>query len=601
MRIRLLMITIASVLAVLGATSCVHEFTVVDYSFEFVAEVSYDDSANEHRLTLTRKSGLEDNEYRIAFSMDGDNTVSLKNKDGRSYEGSMTERFSDISARIYTLETLSPGEHTLEMEISTKEYKQSLSVVFNVEDFSFEFDGKVLFDENTKGHALELTLKQGASADRYTISFTVDNKEPRTTYQVTFEDTLTRTYDLPELEPGEHTVNVLITTDKHSQEMDIPYSVNDYSFEIKAEIEYDSSKLSHKLFLTLEKGSRDENYTIAYTVDGGHSVKLTDISGRELSASFSENFKDVTIRTYSMSRAGIGKHTMKLVISTKDYYQVIEVPYQVKAIPFAIHTQINTAEPAGTKLMLSLKEGDNATTYDVSIKYDGEVIKGYSTAEVNFSSTPIKTLVLPLLRPGKHNVTVEVTDGYTTESETLNYSEPVRHPYVDITLTHNDSNGKHLATVADNPYGIELTIKTMLTITGKSTFCVTTYADSYWDIEYESKTKLMSDSSTLTDDYRNTTVTIIDRDALAAKMTSSYEMSNILKEYGYDGDGENSSYYWWEKSGQERAYYNITKEELKVDISGEKVTGVTLRVKNQIGAMTLNGKSNSSGTTNLTL
>ena len=44
-----------------------------------------------------------------------------------------------------------------------------------------------------------------------------------------------------------------------------------------------------------------------------------------------------------------------------------------------------------------------------------------------------------------------------------------------------------------------------------------------------------------------------------------------------------------------------TKEELKIDISGEKVSGVTIRVKNNIGTMKLNGKSNSSGTTSITL
>ena len=50
-----------------------------------------------------------------------------------------------------------------------------------------------------------------------------------------------------------------------------------------------------------------------------------------------------------------------------------------------------------------------------------------------------------------------------------------------------------------------------------------------------------------------------------------------------------------------KAYYVLKEESLKIDITGEKVTGVTLRVKNQIGTMTLNGKSNSSGTTNITL
>ena len=78
-------------------------------------------------------------------------------------------------------------------------------------------------------------------------------------------------------------------------------------------------------------------------------------------------------------------------------------------------------------------------------------------------------------------------------------------------------------------------------------------------------------------------------------------MSNVMEYCCNPGDGENSDQIWWQSFKQERAYYKITKEELKIEISGEKVTGVTLRVKNEIGAMTLNGKSNSSGTTNITL
>ena len=38
--------------------SCVHEFAVIDNSFEFAAEITYDSQADERRLTLTRKNGL---------------------------------------------------------------------------------------------------------------------------------------------------------------------------------------------------------------------------------------------------------------------------------------------------------------------------------------------------------------------------------------------------------------------------------------------------------------------------------------------------------------------------------------------------------------
>lgn len=582
-------------------TSCVQELVVTDHSFEFTAEVTYDESEDLHRLTLTRVSGLEENEYDIAFTLDGQSGVSLTDMDGRVHEGSFSERFADVSARTYTISKMVPGEHTLSLDISTEEYRQQIGIVMVVEDFSFDFDTKVIFDENSKTHSLEVTLKDGSPADSYTIAFTIDNKEPRKTYQEEFSESLTRTYAMSELAPGEHTVNILISTKKHTQKVDIPFTVNDYSFEVKADIEYDSDNLSHILFLTLTKGSRDELYTVSYTVDGGHSVKLTDASGRELGASFSENFKDATVRSYDMSRAGKGKHTMKIIVSTKDHFQELEIPYEIQAIPFSIHAEMNTQESAGTKMMLSLKEGDKSTTYDVKILYDGETYKGYDNVKVNFSSTPMKTLNLPLLRPGKHDVSVEVTDGYTTENVILNYSEPVRHPYVDITLKHNDSNGRHEAVIGDNPYGIELTLKTMLTLTGTSTYCTSTFEYYDSDITYKTKTKLLSDSSTSSKQYDDITVSLIDRDALAVKMTSSYEMSNVMTYFPGQGDGECVGVDEWRCTGTERAYYVIKKEELKIDISGEKVTGVTLRIKNEIGSMTLNGKSNSSGTTNVNL
>ena len=78
-------------------------------------------------------------------------------------------------------------------------------------------------------------------------------------------------------------------------------------------------------------------------------------------------------------------------------------------------------------------------------------------------------------------------------------------------------------------------------------------------------------------------------------------MSNIMTYFPGEGDGECVGIDEYRCTGQERSYYKITKEDLKIDINGEKVTGVTLRVKNQIGTMTLNGKSNNSGTTNISL
>ena len=577
--------------------SCVHEFAVIDNSFEFAAEITYDSQADERRLTLTRKSGAEGNHYKVAFTLDGESTMTLTDGDGMTIEGFFNESFDDVSSRTYTMSRISPGEHTLNIEITTEEFSQSLAVTFVVEDFSFEFDTKVIFDHKSKTHSLEVTLKEGIPTDTYTIAFTVDNKEPRKTYQETFTDAIVKTFDLPLQESGEHTVNLQITTSKHSQKADLPYKVNDYSFKMQADIEYDAENLSHILFLTLLQGSRDETYTVSYTVDGGHGVKLISEEGKELGASFTESFKDATVRSYDLSRAEKGKHTMKMIISTSDFSQVLEIPYAVDALPFSIHAEMDTSGSSSV-MMLTLKEGDTATEYNTSIILDGKTI---ASPKVNFSRSPIYRYTLPTTRPGKHDISVQLTDGYTVEKTSVSFSEPIRHPYIDITLKYNENSGKHIAEIGSNPYDISLDLATALTIKGNARVCTSTYEYYESDITYVTKSKTMSDSNTASGIYGGDAVTLIDRDALAAKMTSSYEMSNVMEYCCNPGDGENSDQIWWQSFKKERAYYYIVEESLKIDISGEKVPGVTLRIKNNIGAMTLNGKSNSSGTTNINL
>ena len=578
--------------------SCVQEMTIIDNSFEFAAEVTYDDSSDRHQLTLTRKSGAESNQYKIAFSDDIESSLSLTDPSGMSYEGYFKDSFNETSAKTYTLSKVSPGEHTLTIDITTAEYAQSLSVTYLVEDFSFEFDTKILFDENTKTHSLEVTLKEGRPTDTYTVSFTIDNQEPRKNYQETFTDAIVKTYTLAVQEPGEHTVNLQISTHKHSQKIDLPYIVNDYSFKVQADIEYDSDNLSHVLFLSLLRGSRDETYTISYTVDGGHSVKLISESGKELGASFTENFKDATIRSYDLSRAGKGKHNMQMIVSTKDYSQTLEIPYAVDALPFTIHAEMDTSGSSSSVMMLTLKEGDSATEYNATIQIDDKTV---ATPKVNFSKSPIYKYSLPTTRPGKHDVSVQLTDGYTVEKESVNYNEPVRHPYLDIKLKYNENSGKHYAEIGSNPYDISLKFVTSLTLKGQTTVCK--YDPSIWgEKRYETKTKTMSDSNTASGIYGGNSVTLIDRDALVTKLTGSFESSDVV-EYFYDPGygGEDSGREWYENTGTERAYYVLKEETLKIDVTGEKVTGVTLRITNNIGQMTINGKSSSSGTTNVSL
>ena len=380
------------------------------------------------------------------------------------------------------------------------------------------------------------------------------------------------------------------------------FPVTDNSFEFAAQVVFDMEQNAHRLTLTKVSGCSQEEYTIAFSIDGEAQAGLTGKDGRVYDSPFTESFSQVFVRTYTLPQLPLGGHVLRLTVSTGYHRQELEVPFEVTSVPFSIHSEVSTLSAEGTALLLSLTDGDAAASYQVTVAVDGMAVDGMGPLEADFSSTPIMTLFLPLQRPGRHEVSVTVTDGLTTDSSVLPYTEPVRHPWLDIALRHDGQSGWHVAEVGDNPYGIALSLDTSLSITGRSTFCISTYEYYYTDITYSSKVKTMSDSHSSHDVHDVETVPLIDRDALAARMTASYETSNRMERFYDPGvGGEDSGREWWEKTGTERAYYSITREDLSVGISAEHVEGVTLRVTNRIGKMLLNGEQTASGETHMTL
>ena len=130
-------------------SSCIHEFPVTDYSFEFSAQVVYDDDNDQHRLTLTKVMGACEDDYKVVFTLDGEAALSLTDMNGRSYEGVMNESFKDINTRTYTLSDVKSGEHTLTLEISSENYSQTIETEFTVMDYTFVFDCSVDFDKES--------------------------------------------------------------------------------------------------------------------------------------------------------------------------------------------------------------------------------------------------------------------------------------------------------------------------------------------------------------------------------------------------------------------------------------------------------------------
>mgnify|MGYP003293849368 CR=1 FL=1 len=100
--------------------SCIQEVNVTDHSFDFSGVVVYDHEADQHRLTLTCAKNSGADNYNIAFSLDGENVITLTDMEGRTHQDSFKESFTDTDSHTYILSETAVGSHLLQLTISTK-------------------------------------------------------------------------------------------------------------------------------------------------------------------------------------------------------------------------------------------------------------------------------------------------------------------------------------------------------------------------------------------------------------------------------------------------------------------------------------------------
>ena len=187
----------------------------------------------------------------------------------------------------------------------------------------------------------------------------------------------------------------------------------------------------------------------------------------------------------------------------------------------------------------------------------------------------------------------------TSKTYTVNFVEPIRHPQVQITLKHDDKSGYHIAMIGDNPYGIQVDFGVSLELKGKSSFYHE--EEDYWWRTPEYKYLTETDKQTISTSGTNTSVNLTDRDGIAKRITSQWETSYIWASVSTPGGGEDSGNDYTYLSGSTPSFYQIYQENLSITVNGEKISGITLKVTNEIGKMTLNGKESLSGTISISL
>ena len=375
------------------------------------------------------------------------------------------------------------------------------------------------------------------------------------------------------------------------------YPVTDHSFDFSGVVVYDQDADQHRLTLTCNKPSGADEYNVAFLLDNESIITLTDVSGRTYQEFLKVSCSETATHTFQLSEVPVGTHLLQLTISTDEFSQSIEIPYEVLRQKYDIHAEVSTVGAKNSTLMMSLADGDTKYIYDVVVSIDDEEI---ISQEIDFAQTPIASIDLPdTIRPQEHTLTLTVNDSMTDKEYTLKFTEPVRHPNLDVTLEHDTESGYHVAIIGSNPYGIRIDFSVLLEITGKSSF----YHDEedFWWRTPESKYITEKDERIISEAGSDCLVNLTDRDGIAKKITSQWETSYIWASHSTPGGGEDSGEDYTYVSGTQPAFYYICSETLNIDISAEALPGVTMKITNNIGKMTLNGESSTSGTTSIEL
>ena len=375
------------------------------------------------------------------------------------------------------------------------------------------------------------------------------------------------------------------------------FPVIDHSFEFTGAVVYDQETDQHRLTLTCDKNTDTDQYNIAFSMDGENMITLTDMEGRTYQDSFKESFTDSDSHTYILSETAVGSHLLQLTISTEDFSQCIEIAYEVFRQKYDIHAEVSTIGAKNSTLMMSLADGDTKYIYDITVSIDDETI---ISREIDFTETPIASIDLPdTIRPQEHTLTISVNDSMTDKEYTIKFTEPVRHPNIDITLEHDSKSGYHVAIIGDNPYSIKIDFSIFLELKGQTSFFHE--EDDFWRRTPEYKYITEKDERSISEAGSDCLVNLTDRDGIAKKITSQWETSYIWASHSTPGGGEDSGEEYTYISGTQPAFYYIYSEILNIDISAEALPGVTMKITNNIGKMTLNGKESTTGTTSIKL
>lgn len=351
-------------------------------------------------------------------------------------------------------------------------------------------------------------------------------------------------------------------------------SVTDYSFEFSGR--HYASGDDNYISLTLEDGCPNQKYGVTYVIDDDPMLVLSDDSGTEVKSGSSHDFGKGP-KAWRLPLLRIGEHEVAFTITGENYLQTLKVPFTVNSEPFSLHAEVKSDLSAGTStLLLSLAEGIADKEYSGYVYID-DVVVDKQGFKVNFRTTPILSLVMPLIRPGSHDIRVEIGDGKGTDSLSFLFDEPLRYPDLQVEISRSPSTGKTRFMVRSNPYGLSVAVKDSMVVKGRCDYHV---CSSYEDmVDYKTAYKEICDIA-----QYDRFVPVVGRwydltDTQSKEdLITSQSIANTTWRGYWSNTGEGGFEYTQVADGL--SYYKVESSTHHMSVDFETLLGVTVHVTN---------------------
>lgn len=341
--------------------------------------------------------------------------------------------------------------------------------------------------------------------------------------------------------------------------------VTDTSFRISAQAVFSEENLASTLYLTLEKGCRDDQYQVSCTIDGNPGTSF------DSSVKFSASGR----AEIPLPELEVGSHRLGLEYSTDNYRQEDVCVLEVTLGKFDIHAEVSTESSTRSALLVSLVQGRATEVYSVKVTSEGETIAKMDG--IDFRSTPIVSIPLPLMRPGSYNLDVSASDGRTDISTRVSFREPLRYTEVNMEIARSSSTGKTRFRVTSNPYDLSVAVYDSLVVKGRCDYHVCSYIEDRLD--YKTSYLVNCDIVDLprfqpsTGTWYNLTDTQTKEDLI-----TNQRIANSTWRGHWDDSGEGGWQYAQEPDGY--SYYTIESSAHHMTLAFEVIDGITVNVTN---------------------